>query len=281
MFLADYHVHSVCSFDADSKAKMADMARAELSRGISEVCFTDHSDIGSPETIQLGPNHFTLPRNQAKQFADAMERAPDGITITLGLELGEPNHDPARAKRIYIMPEYDFILGSLHNLRDERDFYYLKYTSLEQCYELYDSYLDELIEIANLGCFDVMAHIGYCLRYMHKQGFDAEVTMDRFGDKVDTLLHALIENGKGIELNCADLVTGGREDPLLCTFPSVEILRRYRELGGDIVTVGSDAHNLKAAGVGVAEGTELLLANGFRYVATYRRHKPEFKRIDQ
>lgn len=80
--------------------------------------------------------------------------------------------------------------------------------------------------------------------------------MERNGDKVDKLLHTLIENGKGIELNVADLVPGGREDPLLMSFPSVDVLRRYRELGGDIITVGSDAHNAKAAGIGVREGYE-------------------------
>lgn len=115
---------------------------------------------------------------------------------------------------------------------------------------------------------------------MHKRGFDAQVTMERNGDKVDVLLRTLIENGKGIELNVADLVPGGREDPLLMTFPSVDILRRYRELGGDIITVGSDAHNTKAAGIGIREGYELLQDCGFRYTAIYRRHKPEFKRIE-
>ena len=279
MFLADYHVHSSCSFDA--KDRMADMAKAELNRGITEICFTDHVDFGDQDTMQIGPERFQLPKTQVKQFIEAMEKAPEGIDIRLGLELGEANHDPARGKRIYAMPEYDFILGSLHNLRGEKDFYYLKYESYDQCWELYERYLDELIELASIGCFDSMAHIGYCLRYMHKQGFDeAVMSVDRFGGKIDKLLHTLIENGKGIELNVADLVPGGREDPLLMPFPGEDILRRYRELGGDIVTVGSDAHNVNAAGVGVKEGFELLAHIGFKYVAVYKRHKPEFKRIE-
>lgn len=278
MFLADYHIHSTCSFDA--KNRMAEMARAALSRGMSEVCFTDHTDFDIPETMQLGPDNFVLPRQQAHQYIEAMEKVPDGIYMTLGLELGEGNHDPARAKRIYAMPEYDFILGSLHNLKDQPDFYYIKYESAEQCRLLYEQYLEELIELAAIPCFDVMAHIGYCLRYMHKQGFDEELTMERNGDRIDVLLRTLIENGRGIELNVADLVPGGREDPLLRAFPSVPILRRYRELGGDIVTVGSDAHTAKAASVGVKEGYELLRDNGFRYVALYRRHKAEYKKIE-
>ena len=278
MFLADYHVHSSCSFDA--RDKMADMARAELARGVTEICFTDHVDFGDQQTMQIGPERFGLPRAQVRQFIDAMERAPEGIDIRLGLELGQGNHDPARARRIYAMPEYDFILGSLHNLRDEKDFYYLRYGSEERCLELYDRYLDELIELAGINCFDCMAHIGYCLRYMHKQGQDVELSMERFGYKIDLLLRALIENGKGIELNVADLVAGGRQDAMLRPVPGTDILRRYRELGGDIITVGSDAHNVKAAGVGIREGYELLAETGFRYVAVYKRHKPEFKRIE-
>ncbi len=278
MFLADYHIHSSCSFDADDR--MFAMAKASLKAGVTEVCFTDHVDFGDQQTMQIGPDRFQLPKSQVKQFIEAMEKAPEGIDIKLGLELGEGNHDPARAKRIYAMPEYDFILGSLHNLKGEQDFYYIQYESYEQCWELYERYLDELIELAGLNCFDCMAHIGYCLRYMHKQGFDAEITLDRFGRKTDVLLRTLIENGKGIELNVADLVPGGREAPLLKPFPSVEILRRYRELGGDIITVGTDAHNTGAAGIGIREGYELLRDNGFKYVAVYKRHKPEFKRIE-
>ena len=259
---------------------MADMARAELERGITEICFTDHVDFGDQQTMQIGPERFQLPRLQVREFIDAMERAPEGIEIRLGLELGEGNHDPARAKRIYAMPEYDFILGSLHNLRGEQDFYDMRYESEEQCHELYERYVDELIELAQISCFDCMAHIGYCLRYMHKQGFNAELDMARYGDKLDRLLHTLIDNGRGIEMNVADLVPGGREDPLLRPFPGVDVLRRYRELGGDIITVGSDAHNTGAAGVGIREGLGLLAEIGFKYVAVYRRHKPEFKRIE-
>ena len=87
MFLADYHVHSTCSFDA--KNRMAEMARVSKQRGMAEVCFTDHCDFGVPETMQIGPDSFTLPKQQAHQYIEALEKAPEGIFMTLGLELGE------------------------------------------------------------------------------------------------------------------------------------------------------------------------------------------------
>ncbi len=275
MFLTDFHMHSTCSFDANDT--MADMLTAARDRGIEALCFTDHCDFDIPETMQL--DGFAVPAQQRAQYDAALQRAPAGMYVGLGLELGEANHAPDRALGVYAMPEYDFILGSLHNLRDTADFYDLRYESYEQCYALYDLYLDELIELAALPCFDVMAHIGYCIRYMHGQGFHAELSMERQGDRIDKLLRILIENGRGVELNCADLVAGGRENPLLCTIPTVPIMRRYRELGGEIVTLGSDAHNTRCAGFGIREGCELLRDIGFRYTAMYRRHKPIFIKI--
>lgn len=274
MFLADYHIHSTCSFDAFNT--MTEMAEAARNRGIGQLCFTDHLDFDIPETLQIGDD-LTLPAEQAGQYADAL--AGTGMDIRLGLELGEGNHDAARALAIYAMPDYDFILGSLHNLRDTPDFYYLQYTDEDYCYWLYERYLDELLELSALNCFDTLAHLGYCRRYMAKQGQSAAVTMERHGDKVDAILRTLIAGGRGIELNCADLVPGGREDPLLETFPSVPILRRYRELGGEYITVGSDAHTTRAAGVGVEAGFALLRDCGFRYVTTYRKHLPEMIKL--
>ena len=80
MFLADYHVHSSCSFDAADR--MAAMARAELKMGVAEICFTDHADFGDQQTIQLGPERFQLPKSQVKQFIEAMEKAPESRTST-------------------------------------------------------------------------------------------------------------------------------------------------------------------------------------------------------
>ena len=103
-----------------------------------------------------------------------MEKAPEGIDIKLGLELGEGNHDPARAKRIYAMPEYDFILGSLHNLQAASrtsTTYSTRATSTAASSTT--AIWTSLSSSPALGCFDCMAHIGYCLRYMRKQGFDA------------------------------------------------------------------------------------------------------------
>ena len=136
-------------------------------------------------------------------------------------------------------------------------------------------YLDELYEIAGMDCFDVMGHIGYTQRYMTRQGFPLRYTPDEYGEQLRAILRRLIENGRGIEVNCSGLRPGDIGE----TFPNREILTLYRELGGEIITVGSDGHRTAHASLGIADGYQLLSALGFRYVTTFSRRKPEFVRL--
>lgn len=159
------------------------------------------------------------------------------------MELGGPNHDPDTAARLAADPALDFVLGSLHNLRNETDFYWLRYSPSTPVRELNRRYLRELLELAALDCFDVMAHIGYTARYMHRDGReDGDVTPDRYGDELEALFTRLIQRGRGLEVNVSGLRHGHT------TYPNAQCLRLYRQLGGEIVTVGSDAHTLEEAG---------------------------------
>ena len=118
-----------------------------------------------------------------------------------------------------------------------------------------------------------MAHIGYGRRYMWKKGLDAEMSLALFGDKIRLLLRRLIDKGRGIEINCSGIRDG-------CgPFPQPEILRLYREMGGEIITVGSDAHRPADAAKCVREGYEVLRSCGFDYVTTFQKHTPEFIKI--
>lgn len=277
MHLVDYHIHSSCSFD--SEHTMLEMARAAYKRDIKEICFTDHIEVLGKQGMIIGPDDFELPKKQAKQYSACLESAPLDMSIGLGIELEQINEDPARAKRIYSMPEYDFVLGAVHRLRDYEDFYFINYLNREQCFTLLDKYLDELIEMVEIGAFDSVAHIGYCARYMYRDKVNVTLEYHDFPDKIDALLNLIIEKGKGIELNCSNLFE--REGQSLRTsFPSAEILRRYKELGGDIVTIGSDSHKPDTAGLGIKEGMRLLYELGFNFFTVFKKHKPEFIRIE-
>jgi len=203
MYLVDYHIHSSCSFDCEFT--MLEMAKAAYKRDIKELCFTDHLEVTGELGMLIGPEEFELPEKQAKQYAACLESAPIDMKIGLGLELEHIGDDPARAKRIYGMPEYDFVLGAVHRLRGYEDFYFINYLNREQCFDLLDKYLDELIEMVEIGAFDSVAHIGYCARYMYRDKINVTLEYHDFPEKIDALLGLMIEKGKGIELNCSNL----------------------------------------------------------------------------
>lgn len=278
MFLADYCVHSSCS--SEGRATMAEMAKSAAEKGITHMCFTDRCDFDSPCSIRLGPDYYSLPREQGHRFVEAQEKAPEGLDMRLGLDISNGNHDTDRALRIFTMPEYDFVLAGLRSLRGEEDFRSLKFTSPEMCHEFYDRYLEELIEYAAAPVFDVMTDIGSCYISMYKQGQDVELTADCHRDRIDELLRALKENGRGIGVNCRYLFPGrgsAFRSPVI--FPSVSVIRRYREIGGEVITVGSGSFRVQESGRGVKEAFDLLREIGFSYVPIYRHHKPEFIRI--
>ena len=271
MEIFDQHIHSLCSPDSD--APMRAMAEAARDHGMSLVCFTDHFDMDDDVTghhAPCWPERWPL---VVEEMGALMADPPRGIDIRWGMELGEGNHDPATAVRAAAAPELDFVLGSLHNLKDVPDFYHIPYASEEECADYNRAYLRELAELARMDFYDVMAHIGYTARYMHRRGFRAEITAELYREELKEILQALIDGGRGLEVNVSGLRQGHT------SYPNASVLALYRELGGELVTVGSDAHVPEDAGIGVKEGFELLSSLGFRYVARYTKRKPEFVRI--
>ncbi|MFB0920181.1 MAG: histidinol-phosphatase HisJ family protein [Oscillospiraceae bacterium] len=273
MILTDFHIHSKCS--CDGYHTMLEMARAARERGVEILCFTDHCDMDNSETGEPDPNYFNNRDSILEMYRQTLTQKPENMKIFLGLELGEGNHNPEKAALAAAIPELDFVLGSLHNLKKTPDFYVYPYSSEAECRLLINRYLDELIELSKLDFYDVMAHIGYTVRYMRRKGFDIWVSAEEYPEKIRTLLKCLIERGKGIEINCAgfrDKIVGG-------PIPTIDVLKLYRELGGEIITVGSDAHKLQHAGVGLKEGFDILSDLGYKYVTFFEKRKPSFIKI--
>ena len=271
MFLTDYHVHTDIS--EDSQASMAEMIEAEAAAGVRVLCITNHCDPFHWQDDTPKPSCRHIAGESAAQLSALRARGALPIEVRLGLELAEGHRDPSLTAELAADPSLDFVLGSLHLLPGYGDLYVQHYTSLAQCDMLFDLYLDELQQIAAMDFYDVLAHLGYGRRYMCRAGVDAAMTLARFGGKVERLLRTVVEKGKGLELNCSGIRDG-------CgPFPSEEILRLYRALGGEIVTVGSDAHRPEHAAKGVAEGYEVLRRCGFDYVTVFRQRKPEWIKL--
>ena len=274
MDLIDCHIHSACS--DDGRDPMLDMARASYYAGVRFLCFTDHVDLDDYRTGLPDPQCFSQRERTRTAYRETLAAAPPDISVRLGVELGEGNHDPARARAIAASPEFDFVLGSLHNVSGMQDCCELDYRSETACKKLFDLYVTELIALSKLDFYDSMAHIGYPIRYAHRAGFtDLAIDMNTYGDELTALLQNLIDGGRGIEINTA----GYRDEAVGGPIPSANVLRRYRDLGGEIVTIGSDAHSVSQAAAGIAPGLELLQRVGFRYAAVFENRKPRFIRL--
>lgn len=273
MILTDSHVHSDVS--QDSKTSMVDMVRATAAAGVERMCFTNHCDPVDWRTYKFRDACRDIVPESMRKYREMVEQYGEPpIEVGIGIELGEPLFAPDVIKEIAGTPGLDFVIGSLHILQEYGDFCWLKYESLEFCNKVFGVYLDELLKMAEMDYYDVMAHIGYGRRYMFRQGLtDAMLSLALFGDKIEELLRRIIDRGRGIEINCSGIRDG-------CgPFPQPEILRLYRQLGGEIITVGSDAHNGKDAGGYIRDGCEILKACGFEYVSYFRQRKPEFIKL--
>jgi histidinol-phosphatase (PHP family) len=252
---------------------MAEMALAAYERGVRHLCFTDHCDLDDPDTGLEDPRSYDFRQGMLRAFEQAKGAVAPDMRLYLGLELGGGHHYPERMEKIAQDPALDFILGTLHNIRGERDFYLFKHTDEAVCRAMTDRYMDELIELSYMNGFDVMAHVGYLIRYFRRDGIEnAALNMSTHGDKLDALLRNLIDKGKGIEVNCSGLRSRYIKD----TIPGADVIRHYKSLGGEIITVGSDAHETADAGAHVADGFALLRELGYKYVTIFSKRRPEF-----
>lgn len=259
----DYHLHSHISTDSDTP--MIDLAAAAVAKGLKEICFTEHLDVDYPG--------FPPERGLAdyKTYQDALQQTrnafPD-LSIKIGLEIGlEIDHLKDIPPRIEGL-DFDFIIGSVH-LLDGDDPYDPTFWDRHEQKEAYDRYARALIEtIAECDFYDVAGHIGYIGKF--NPHHDCVYRYSDYSDVVDEVLKSIIANGKGIEVNTSGL----RTTP--ATLPEPNIIRRYFELGGEIITMGSDAHKEKDVGYGVNETLQTLKDIGFKYICAFEKRKPRF-----
>ncbi len=263
MFLADFHNHTRLS--PDSEADPLAMARAALDYGVSEMCFTDHMDLLD---FKGTPNLFGGWGPYLDQFHSL---SVPGLTLRLGLELGEAWENPDLAARIVSQPQLDFVIGSVHNLDSGHggmDIFYMDLSTEEKCYDILNLYVDCLNLQAAQDTFDVLAHVIYPLRFMNgKAGH--HIRLDPWYPRIAEAFRTLIAKDKGIEVNT-------------CRGRTVEdwrpILALYKDCGGVIVTLGSDAHRPQDMSKGIREGAGLLKEFGFD-LATYEKRQPKFHKL--
>ncbi|MCI8869830.1 MAG: PHP domain-containing protein [Lawsonibacter sp.] len=268
MYLADYHTHTCCSMD--SEAPLEREAERAAALGLRELCTTDHWDLldeagGRGRPLDWGP--------VLEQYRRASAGAPEGLRLRLGVELGNAAEDPGRVRETLAAAPVDFVIGSVHNQSSAaggRDLYFLEYAGPEDCRRVLEDYLDSLERTAELpDCYDVLGHVLYPLRYM--AGVPGGPSgLEGCRERLRAVLAAAVRAGRGIEVNTYRGRTLEEWRP---------VLELYRECGGEIVTLGSDAHAAEDVGRGIARAQELLKEAGFRYQAVYSRRTPQFIRL--
>lgn len=269
MYLTDSHTHTILS--PDGHAPLSEMAQAAVDRGLNALTVTDHYDMLSED----GHRHMTYNWTPSlAQFTETFPRFSDKLDLHLGIELGEAFVSPQHARAVLSQAgdALDQVIGSIHNWREEHgggEYFFTRFHTKETCHAALEDYFTSMEELVALpDCYDVLGHIIYPLRYMHRDG--QSISLKPYWDRLAAILHTVIDTGHAIEVNT-------------CRGHTVEdwrdILALYKDLGGALVTIGSDAHYPADMGKGVREACTLLRSCGFERVTVYGHRNPELKHI--
>ena len=264
--LWDCHMHS--SFSADSDTPMESMIRRAIALGLQGITFTEHLDPDYPATPDGLDFSLDIPSYQ-KKLAELSDTYKDKIQVRFGIELGLQMHLGEYFDSLLAQTPFDFAIGSSH-LVHGYDPYYPEFFEGRKEFLCYMEYFESILEnISVYDGFDVYGHIDYVVRYGPNK--NREYSYGRYKDILDEILKKLISMGKGIELN-----TGGYHYGLGEPNPCTAVIKRYRELGGEIITIGADAHTPDKVAYAFDKAAAVLEYCGFDHYTIFKDHKPKF-----
>lgn len=259
----DYHMHSTVSFDGkDTPEKMA---QAAVAAGLKEICFTDHIDHepgAEKEIMVFDAQHYHAAYDHLEV---------PGLKIRRGMEFGLKPDNQEELRQDLQKADFDFVLGSVHFV-DDLDVYLEPYWQGKTQREAYQIHLERTLECVQAhDDFDVLGHLTFISKCRANPTKEL-VKYEEYRQIIDEILRELARKGKGMEMNTSGVDRCGG------FLPTADFFRRFRELGGEIVTVGSDAHSFDR--VGQYSGTACeILKDIFGYVCTFEGRKPVFHQL--
>jgi histidinol-phosphatase (PHP family) len=265
--IVDCHVHS--NFSVDSLMPTVDGCAKAIETGLGGVAFTDHIDIDLPNQTRV----FNFDCAVRSQHINVLrQQYGEKLKILKGIEIGIQPHVIQKSEKIINTFDFDFVICSIHAVDGIDlglpDFYVGKTKQ-----QTYQRYLEAIYHsVCNFKTFDVVGHIGYICRYSPYE--DKLLSYADHQDVIDEILKRVIKDGRGIEIN-----TAGYFYKLGMPHPDFTILRRYKELGGEIITIGSDAHAAQRIGADFDKACELLRKAGFKHVAYFQSRMPIFVQL--
>ncbi|MDO4650188.1 MAG: histidinol-phosphatase HisJ family protein [Eubacteriales bacterium] len=282
--ICDYHVHT--EFSDDSEYEMEQVVIDAIQKGITDLCFTDHVDygikrdwddakgmiyrkggFGEPDRIPLA--NVDYPRYVER--IKALRKKYEGqIKIGLGLEFGMQQQTIDQFQKLYDRFPFDFIILSLHQI-DNKEFWTKEFQRGRTQKEFYIRYYEEMLSlVTQYHDYSVLGHMDLIVRY---DDAPEPLAFSEVKCLIEAILKKVIEDGKGIEVNTSSTRYG------LELTPSREILELYKELGGRIITIGSDSHKPEHLGYNISETVDLLKKIGFDEICTYKRMQPLYHKI--
>lgn len=264
---SDCHMHT--NFSCDSNTAPRDMVEGAIAKGLEMICFTDHEDKDYPPELEV----FSFDKDAYFKTMFALrEEYKDRIEIRIGVEIGLQPHLNAYYKEYVREHPFDFVIGSLH-LVHGTDPYTGQLFENQSDTEAYREAFEAMLEcVKAIDDFDVLGHIDYVVRYGKHQARD--YSYQKFASYIDAILEEVIRKGKGIELN-----TAGFKHGLGFCHPTPEIIKRYRELGGEIITIGADGHKPEDIAYNFGAVNDILKQCGFKYYTEFKDRKPIFQQL--
>ncbi len=261
----DNHMHS--NFSGDSEAEPLDMINTARAKGLRGITFTDHLDLYYPP--EYGFFDLDLENYYPSQHALAMEQSDESFTVLTGIEVGIQKNAAKENNTIVEDHPYDFVIGSTHLIYGKDPYFGSTWegqdpTELMRRY--YECILDNMNSYMN---FDSAGHLDYAFRYAKDSDFKNN-TYKPYKDVVDAILEKLVKNDKALEVNTAALRKG-----MTNPNPATDIIKRYKELGGKLITIGADAHQPSDIAADFDKLPSLLKECGFNEYVVYKARKPE------
>ena len=277
MIQADMHMHTW--FSTDSEACPCDMADEAVRKGLKTICFTDHFD---KDDLEWGEEGIFDMDAYFVEMQKLQEEYAGKLNIRIGIELGFRTYLKDYYEELTKKYPFDFVIGSVHNVPYKKDAEgNILYTdpAAEKLFtdrtdkEAYRLMMETTLEnVRTSECFQTLGHLDYVVRYGKSR--EKEYSYTDYADIIDEILKLLIEKEKGLEVNSAGLKYG-----LPFAHPHPDVLKRYRELGGEIITIGADAHKPEHIAYDFAKAEEILKSCGFKYYTEFFEQKPVFKQL--
>lgn len=277
MIQADMHMHTW--FSTDSEACPRDMADEAVRKGLKTICFTDHFD---KDDLEWGEEGIFDVDAYFVEMQKLQEEYAGKLNIRIGIELGLRTYLKDYYEELTKKYPFDFVIGSVHNVPYRKDAEgNILYTdpAAEKLFtdrtdkEAYRLMMETTLEnVRTSDCFQTLGHLDYVVRYGKSR--EKEYSYTDYADIIDEILKLLIEKEKGLEVNSAGLKYG-----LPFAHPHPDVLKHYRELGGEIITIGADAHKPEHIAYDFAKAEEILKSCGFKYYTEFFEQKPVFKQL--